>query len=178
MDKPHPKLTFASCPHQGDEQKSGIALVSIGNILRCDDGIGVRLLDKLSPDVKDEVCLFKLETYSQFVLDCVAYHEVAVIVDAVRSGKQVGDVSIIDLKEMFEYDAKLELNSCHGFSFYDELRLITDKSLLPDKMYFFGIEIDKVEWGEDLSKALSMRQDEINKRLEDFLKSLFLKLGV
>jgi len=178
MENAHRKLAIASCPHQGDQQKSGIALVSIGNVLRADDGVACKLLDKLSQDVKDEVCRFNLESYSQFVLDCVAYHEAAVIVDAVRGGKEVGDVTIIDLKEMFERGAKLSVDSCHGFSFYDELLLIQDKSLLPDKMYFFGIEIESDNWGEGLSKALLMREDEIGLRLEHFLKSLFLKLGV
>lgn len=178
MEKNIPKIAIASCPHQGDEQKSGIAIVSIGNILRSDDGVAVKLLDKLSQDVKDEICIFNLESYSQFVLDCVAYHEVAVVIDAVQSGKAVGDVSIIDLKEMFERGAKLSVESCHGFSFYDELKLIQDKSLLPDKLYFFGVEIDKDEWGEGLSEALCARENEIRQRLENFLKSLFLKLGI
>lgn len=178
MAEPNLKFGIASCPHQGDEQKSGIALVSIGNTLRFDDGIAVRLLEKLTPDVKDEVCIFNLENYSQFLLDCMVYHEVAVIVDAVCSEKNVGDVSIIDLKEMILRGSKLPIESCHGFSFYDELNLVQDKSLLPDKIYFFGIGIKNDDWGEGFSQALLAREDEIHNRLENFLKSLFLKMGV
>lgn len=180
-----PEETFsklAICPHQVDKVRSGIAIVSIGNPLRHDDGIAFRIVESLSPWVKEEVCCFNLETYSQFLIECIAHHEVAVIVDATSKQNSVGDVGILDLNKMLEshINAKvnLRINSCHSFAFSDELKLAQNAGRLPDKLFFFGIEIADTTWGQGLSQELELKVDAIRDQLESFLKSIFLKTGI
>lgn len=166
------------CPHQCETVRGGVALVTIGNSLRKDDAIAKLVAEALSDSTQNELCRFDLESYSQFLLDCVVFHEVAVIVDATRGQGKTGDVCIIDLADVVHNDTKLKVESCHGLSFLDELKIADKTNCLPDKIYFFGIETGDTDWGEGLSPEMEAKRTTISKRLEEFLKSLFIKAGL
>lgn len=166
------------CPHQCENVSDGIALVAIGNSLRRDDAVAQVVADGLSDEVQEELCRFNLESYSQFLLDCVVYHEVAVIVDATKGDGNSGDVTIIDLAESLHNGTPLKVQSCHGLSFMDELKIADKNSCLPAKIYFFGIEAADTDWGEGLSPELEAKKSILSNRLEQFLKSIFIKSGL
>lgn len=168
----------ALCPHQLEKQKAGITLVTIGNPLRKDDAIGQIIAQELPTLVREELCCFDIESYSQFLLDCLAFHEIAVIVDATKYHGHAGEINIIDLGEVLENNKTLKVESCHGLSFVDELKMFKNNYQLPDKLYFFGIETKDTGWGEGLSKELEIDKAAICERLGNFLKSIFIKSGL
>lgn len=177
----HVNNTFSKvfvCPHQCETVRGGVALVTIGNSLRKDDAIAKLVAEALSDSTQNELCRFDLESYSQFLLDCVIFHEVAVIVDATKGQGKTGDVTIVDLADVVHNNAKLKVESCHGMSFLDELKIGDKTECLPDKVYFFGIEVGDTDWGEGLSQQMEAKRSEISKRLDQFLKSLFIKAGM
>lgn len=166
------------CLHQVEKQRSGIALITIGNPLRKDDGIASIVADGLSLDVKEELCRFDLETYSQFLMDCLVYHQVAVIIDATAEKGKAGELTILDLTAAMELKNNIDVKSCHGLSFMDELKMARNQNFLPEKVYFFGIEAENTDWGKGLSMELETKKEELTKRLEQFLKSIFIQIGL
>ncbi len=165
------------CPHQKEKQRDGIVLVTIGNSLRRDDAIAKIIADSLPSNIEEELCRFDLESYSQFLLDCVVFHQVAVIVDATKSEGNAGSVKIINLKEVLDRNLPLNIKSCHGLSFFDELKIANLSNQLPDELYFFGVETKNTNWGEGLSYDLEKESAKITEKLSEFLKSIFLKDG-
>lgn len=166
------------CPHQFEKQRSGIALITIGNPLRKDDGVASIVADGLSLDVKEELCRFDLESYSQFLMDCIVYHQVAVIMDATGEQGTAGEVTILDLTAALDRKNNVDVKSCHGLSFMDELKMARHENFLPDRVYFFGIEAENTDWGKGLSMELETKKEELTQRLEHFLKSIFIKIGL
>jgi Ni,Fe-hydrogenase maturation factor len=48
----------------------------------------------------------------------------------------------------------LNINSTHGFSVADELKLAKQLGTLPRRLIFFGVEIGEVNWKDKISPAL------------------------
>lgn len=146
--------TNSRCLHDALPNLSRLALITIGNSLRGDDGIAARLCDALPDSASRDVCRFDLGPYTGFLKDCLYGHQAAIIIDATQNGTAPGTVSIIDLDAILQREAIINLNSCHGFSLADELRIAKQYDALPEQIIFFGIEIDKVEWTDKLSTKL------------------------
>jgi hypothetical protein len=54
-------------------------------------------------------------------------------------------------------DPDLSINSTHGFSVADELKLAGQLGVLPKRLIFFGVEIGEVNWKETISPALESK---------------------
>lgn len=148
------KLQNHQCLHSKAKQAEGLALITIGNTLRSDDGAASYLCDALSAHVLNGVCRFDLGSYTGFLADCLAGHKAAIIIDSTSNGNRPGTVSIIDLGAMVSKSTPMNISSCHGFSLADELRLAEKHNKLPKRIIFFGVEISKADWNEHLSNAL------------------------
>lgn len=147
-------ITNPRCLHNSLPQPSRLALITIGNSLRGDDGIAARLCDALPESALLDVCRFDLGPYTGFLKDCLYGHKAAIIIDSTQNGTAPGTVSIIDLDAMLERQSIINLNSCHGFSLADELRIAKQYGALPERLIFFGVEVENVDWTENLSTKL------------------------
>ncbi len=144
------------CMHSAAAETGGLALVTIGNSLRGDDGIAQRVCDALAPDILARVCRFDLGTFTNLLGDCLAGHYSAVIVDATKSGTVAGNISITDLSVMASgsWAAPLKCPSSHGLSLVDELILTNGRIALPKQIILFGVEVSDVDWAAQLSPTL------------------------
>lgn len=165
--------TNPQCLHNSLPQPSRLALITIGNSLRGDDGIAARLCDALPESALLDVCRFDLGPYTGFLKDCLYGHKAAIIIDSTQNGTAPGTVTIIDLDAMLEREAIINLNSCHGFSLADELRIAKQYGALPEQLVFFGVEVENVDWTENISTKL---QDMLPLLVQD-LSHLVIKVA-
>jgi hydrogenase maturation protease len=131
-----------------------VALVTIGNTLRGDDGIAQAVCNALPDAVAESLCRFDLGSYTNLLPLCLAGHEVAIILDAVATGDTPGSVTILDLSDPTRACSAGSINATHALSLADELQLAGLTGCLPGKTLFFGIEVEDPGWGRGLSEVL------------------------
>jgi hydrogenase maturation protease len=149
------------CPHHDSTNRAGLAVIAIGNTLRADDGIGKLLSEKLPEPLSDQVCRFNIESTTQLVTNCLHCHKAAIIIDAMFSGGKPGESTVIDLHAVVRQTKAGVVNSCHGLSIIDELRIASLTSNLPDRLVFFGIEAECADWGAGISESVKERFPEL-----------------
>jgi len=162
----------AACEHADLPGGSGCALISIGNSLRGDDGIALKLCNLLPSQLARDVCRFDLGPYTGLLADCVVGHSTVVIVDATANGTSPGTVCCIDLSEGLENLPILNIRSSHGFSILDELRFAELAGYMPNRVMFFGVESAETEECEDLSLELKEKLPMLVDQLSQLVKRL------
>ncbi len=130
-------------------------IIGLGNILRRDDGIGIRILEHIKSDaeiINGEVCGFAL-------IDKIAEHDEAIIIDAVNMGKPAGTCKIFSSEAIKCHprasgDPEVKM-STHKFGLADILALI--KTLeIKTKIHIIGIQPQDISFGNDLTDEISM----------------------
>lgn len=164
------------CKHANLLDPQGLALITIGNTLRGDDGIAAHLCDTLSENDLKDVCRFDLGTYTSYLATCLAGHRAAIIIDATNNGTAPGTVSILDLNQLLDRTSPLSIKCCHGFSIADELRLVKRQGRLPKRIIFFGVEIDCVEYDTKLSAPLKSTLAHLNGNLSRLVSQVLSTL--
>lgn len=150
------QLSPPRCPHSGQQEATGLCIITVGNSLRGDDGIAAELCDKVPQRVLEDVCRFDLGTYTSYLTDCLQGHTAAIIIDSTCDGLPPGSVTIVDLNAMLE-EPNLSIKSTHGMSVADELKLASQLGVLPSRLIFFGVEIGDVDWDENISPQLQAK---------------------
>jgi hydrogenase maturation protease len=154
------------CHHSGSAGEKGLALVTLGNPLRGDDGVAARLCDSLPDSVMENVCRFDLESNSSQLADCLSGHQAAIVLDATSCGATTGTITLVDLNAAMQRTSALAIESSHGLSLLDELRLARASAFpLPSKMIMFGVEVADVNWGSGVSHELSQELPALSSRL-------------
>lgn len=158
---------FSRCIH-GKPGKDGLALITIGNQLRGDDGIAAALCDALPESALQDVCRYDLGTYTGYLSDCLAGHQAAIIIDATYNGTASGTVTLMDLSSVLANAVPMNIQSCHGLSLADELRLAKKEGGLPKRIIFFGIEVNDVDWSDTPSPTLKRTMPAFDPAAVDF----------
>jgi len=140
--------------------KSKVLVLGVGNLILSDEGVGVHLarrlqLENLPPNVE-------IQDGGTQGLELLAYmDDVAklIIVDCVKAGAEPGSIF------KFEPDAidvipKQYKISFHDLGIYDFLRLAIVLETLPPTI-IFGMEPQKIEWGEELSPPVEAKMDKL-----------------
>lgn len=139
-------------------------IFGIGNILLGDDGVGVRVVEKIKEEIKnisEDIDVIIGETDYLYCLNQIEQDDTIVIIDSTYLDIKPGYVSYFDLKDCNRFIKYF--NSQH------ESNLV--KSILIEKPnikgYLIGIEISKVDFSLELSKAI---KDNFNNICLDVLK--------
>lgn len=173
---PKSKSSTCRCMHFQSGKPSGLALISIGNTLRSDDGIASRLCQTLPRELFAQICYFDLGTYTSHLPECFSGHSAAIIVDCTKSGMTPAAVSVINLLAVLERPSLLMAESSHGFSFFDELRFYADSGDLPSRLLFFGVEAASLNWSEELSQELLSKTDVLAEKLSLLVRTVLEEL--
>ncbi len=145
-----------------------ILVAGFGNILMKDDGMGVYLCRYLKKKKIEgvEIQEFGVEDWR---LSCVAFDfKHIVIVDAVDIGYMPGKCAVwedVDFTDLCGFSLH------HGY-FISEMQFIRALKKLSEKIFFFGIQPEKIEWGIGLTERLNARFYSIAERLKIFIESL------
>jgi hydrogenase maturation protease len=133
--------------------KKKVAVIGVGNLLLKDDGIGihaVRAVKEKGPSANIE--FFDCDTRAFQVLEAMDKKDKAIIIDAYKSEKPPGTISVFDLNhENFESAPSL---SMHDFSFVDALKSGVEAFDLPEEITVIGVEPKEISVDDRLSDEL------------------------
>ncbi|MGJ7921637.1 hydrogenase maturation protease [Neobacillus sp. LXY-4] len=126
-----------------------IIVLGIGNRLMMDDGIGIYLIEQLSKLNRISHVSFLIgESDIDYCMDQIMKATFVIIVDAVFSGNNPGDLTVYPLSNLHEYQT---LNiSAHNFHLFQSL--YQQKESI--KGYLIGVEPREIRFHIGLSETL------------------------
>lgn len=135
-----------------DNQKR-ILILGIGNILLKDEGVGVRVAEKmkelsLPPDVE----VIDGGTGGLDLVYCIEGREKVVVVDAVKAGSPPGTLFRFTDKDLA--GKKGFIRSAHGIDFSDVVAVSNFLGSKPSQIIFLGIEPEDLSIGMELSAKI------------------------
>ena len=136
-----------------------IAVIGIGNILRRDDGIGIRVIEFLeSTGVPSYVKLIQGDISG---LDLIKYFEYnrVIIVDAAKMGIPAGTVKIFTPEDIILNGFK-DAISTHSIGLKETLRLANSLKKIKN-IQIIGIEPYNIEFGLEITKELQKKVPDI-----------------
>ena len=131
------------------------AIFCVGNPLRRDDGIGIKIFNclKIIPSVLEKADLFDFGSFSVDIVFKLSRYKKALIVDGINAGLKPGELRIFALKDLKTAD--YEPVSCtHGLDLKFLFRLMAEQGSVV-KVWVAGIQAVDSSFGEGLSKELS-----------------------
>ncbi|MDS9470962.1 hydrogenase maturation protease [Sporosarcina pasteurii] len=141
-----------------------IIVLGIGNRLMMDDGIGIYLVEHLAQlNRTSDVSFLIGESDIDYCMDQIMKASVVIIVDAVFSNSQPGELTVYPLAQLHEYHA-LDI-SAHNFHLFQALYQYTESI----KGYLIGVEPFEIGFHIGLSETLSEKWKTI---LQDVSQSI------
>lgn len=139
-----------------------VKVFGIGNILLCDDGIGVRVAENLKEEIEalgDDIKVIIGETDTLYCISKIEDDDKVIIIDSTYFMTRPGVVTVKSLDE------------CDNFINYDyspheeSLISLLRKEKRDVKGYLIGIEISHIDYSEELSKILNKKFKDICSRV-------------
>ena len=132
-----------------EHENPSIAIIGLGNLLMCDDGVGVHAIKLLESDPPEDVVLADVGTAA---LHCQYIFEDAdeiIAIDAVCAGDKPGTIYSFDAS-----DAELNHEpTLHDIGLRALIELIPEQ--LRPNVTILGVEPEKIEYGMELSQTVS-----------------------
>ena len=150
-----------------------LAVIGIGNTLRRDDGIGIIILESLLRFYKREgIDYLNFGSASFDLIHRLQNYDVALVIDGINAGLDVGEVKISELKDI-EYKIDNSIISTHELNLKNVFEL-SKKLGLKTKIYVVGIQVKDTSFGESVSEPLKNKVDEIVKSVSLFINKSLL----
>ncbi|WP_134704422.1 hydrogenase maturation protease [Ammoniphilus sp. YIM 78166] len=129
-----------------------ILVLGLGNRLMMDDGVGVDIVEALMAEdpIDSRVEYLVGETDLDYCLDAIENRKFVIIIDAVLTGLQPGEVSVLSLSEMAPNKPGLSLHHLHFLYLLHTLDL-------QKKGVLVGIEPFNIDFYFGLSEAMKLR---------------------
>jgi hydrogenase maturation protease len=147
-----------------------ILVLGIGNVLLHDEGVGVRVIERLLADYdfSENVELMDGGTLGIRLLDPIAQADHVIVVDAVRNGEPPGTVYYLDA----DFLAKRVSfkNSLHEADLVDTLAYAEMLDKLPQAV-IVGVEPQDISpWGLELTETVQAQLPEMCRRVLEEIK--------
>lgn len=137
-------------------------ILGVGNVLLCDEGIGVRVIEFLQKQtLPDDIELVDGGTAGADLIDILADRETVIIVDAVRSDKPAGTIVRFGLKEV--RSQKENPLSLHDLDIPQTLAMTHLLKCAPQDVICFGVVPECISPGMELSQTLAPLVPEVAK---------------
>lgn len=170
-------LSNLECKHSDSEHAGGLAVITVGNSLRGDQGLAAAISKSLPKDLRNRCCRFDLGSYSGFLQECLIRHKAAIIIDATKNGTAPGTVSMLDVSYILTRAESLKIKSCQGLMLSEEVRSAKMRGRLPKQIIFFGIEIDRSDWNEKISDDVQRKLPRLVSQLSFLISKVAETLG-
>lgn len=145
-------------------------IIGLGNPLKADDGIGVRLIQELKEkNLPSNVSVHDAGTGGMKVLHVLKDFEKVIIVDAVRFGGEAGDFLFFTPDEVRSLN---ESKSAHDSNIFKVLELSEKLEELPEKLIFMGIEPKNTGREDNLSSELEAKVPKFTEILYEKIKTI------
>ena len=128
-------------------------VVGVGEPLRRDDGCGPRVVRALRGRVGPDVELVERVADLTALVDLWDRADLAVVIDAMRSGSAVGSVRRLEGEELATVPGE-RTTSSHGLSVRDAYELGRALGRVPRRLVLYLIEAGELGHGERLSPAV------------------------
>jgi hydrogenase 3 maturation protease len=146
-----------------DAQK--IVVAGIGNPIRTDDYVGLKIVENLRGKVPETVCLLECETVPENYLSEIEKFKPThvLLVDAAFLELKPGEASLVDAERMMDFSAI----STHALP----LKIFCEhlKKAIDSKIGLLLIEPKNMEFGEGLSAEVEAEADRLTKLLLELL---------
>lgn len=126
-------------------------IIGLGNPLRGDDGVGVRVAQMLTEQpLPDGVEVIDGGTQGLGIVNELENRKRAILVDAADVGLQAGEFVRFEIDQVNLPGDDPHL-SVHSAGLRDALLLAQALKVLPDQVIIFGVQPDSLEWHNGLS---------------------------
>lgn len=130
-----------------------ILVLGIGNILLRDEGIGVRVIEKMQAiSLPEDVEVVDGGTSGADLLDVLADRHKVIVVDAVDADCRPGTVLRFGIDQLMQKDHPAI--SMHELGIAETIMMTKQLGCAPQEVIFFGIQPEKIDCGLELSKNL------------------------
>ncbi|MDS0527797.1 hydrogenase maturation protease [Clostridium sp. SHJSY1] len=149
-----------------------IKIIAIGNLLMCDDGVAIKVIDYIKANIEKldlGIECIEAETDINFALDSVENGDFIFIIDSTLIGLKCGQITQISLEKVDKY-FKNSFSS-HNMS----LPLALNSLRINVNGIIIGIEVNKVEFGLGISKELKKRFNEVCNEIYEIIKKRSLE---
>ena len=145
-------------------------IIGVGNPILGDDAVGIEVVRGLKNRIDDpSIDIVEAYTGGFNLLDIILGYERAVIIDAVVSPNNAGEIKKIDLEELPSHNSW----NPHDVSFYEAIKLAErlGEDRIPKEMILFAIMIPSIqlEFREELSSVV---RKSITKAINEVLREV------
>jgi hydrogenase maturation protease len=130
-------------------------VIGLGNLLRGDDGAGIAVARRVRAAAPEGVAVVELGDDLAGLLETWSGMEVAIVVDAIRSGRRPGEVRWIQLDPSRPMGGWRSPTSSHALGLAGAVELARALGRLPDRLVLVGIEGAGAAAGDPLSPAVA-----------------------
>ncbi|GFP74561.1 hydrogenase maturation protease [Clostridium fungisolvens] len=144
-----------------------IKVIGIGNILMCDDGIPMKIINAIEHRLRRldlDMQFIKAETDLDFALDCLSDDDLIFIIDSTYFGVECGTVTLISLEENEQYIKSSSF--MHNKSLISEIR----NTKLNISGFIIGIEADQICFSLSLSKKMVKQFENVCNEVYEIIK--------
>lgn len=143
-------------------RKGTTLIITVGNSLRCDDGVGPYIAGKIKGP-KTNLVVLNVGDKPENALDkaILIGPQKTVIIDAADFGGKIGEIRIIDIEHVPETTL-----STHLFPLKIIARILKEDT--GSGVFFLGVQPGKMHLGEGLSKPVRLAADKIVKSLNSY----------
>ncbi|MBI2863604.1 MAG: hydrogenase maturation protease [Chloroflexi bacterium] len=131
-----------------------VLILGLGNTLRCDDGVGPRVVEALQRlDLPPEVEMLVAVAATSGLLHAIADRQKVIVVDAIQGGSEPGSVYRASPEDLEA--GSQSLISAHHMGILEALKLAQALSCAPEEFVVIGVEPQATGWGLDLSPEVA-----------------------
>ena len=141
------------------ESKTPKLFVGVGNVLKRDDGVGVRAAEVMSSlPLSAEVEVYDAGSVGLEMADVLKGRELVVVVDAIQADVEPGAVFRFAADDLRPYmRTGLSLHDVHLLDALEETRLL---GIGPERVVVFAVQVDDVSTGIGLSPAVEVGMEQ------------------
>jgi hydrogenase maturation protease len=136
-------------------------VIGLGNSLRGDDGVGVRVAQALAEqELPGSVEVVDGGTLGLGIVPLMEGRQRVILVDAAEVGRDPGEFARFTLDEVHLLGDEQHV-SVHAASLGDALQLAKVLHVLPDKVILFGVQPATMQWASELSPQVEAALPEL-----------------
>jgi len=136
--------------------KEDAVVVGIGNPWRGDDAVGWLVAERVAEVVGEEVRVVQVDGEPGRLLDTWDGARLAVVIDGMRTGRQVGTVIVFSADEVRRAEAS---HSTHGIGLAYAVQLGTVLGRVPEELVVVGVEVGEVVVGQPMTPEVESALD-------------------
>ena len=152
-----------------------VLLLGVGNILQCDDGVGVHTVQRMRTQVDGSfVEVIDGGTAGLDLMNVVANRKSVIVVDAVDGNMAPGTLYRFTPEDIS--GQSLRMDSLHQIGLIEALQMSRLTGNDPEEVIIVGIQPAVVEWGLSLSAVIEERLPDVIERVRLEVETAINKL--